>query len=310
MTNFLLLKDPIDIDYSSIFVWYFVPHIMAVFLGGNYLMDADTGGMRFCGAHVDSNFCGQLLSISLLSAYMLFKRTDGLIKRLLYGFIIVLNAILIFLTGSRGAMLSIALVFVIMLLSSSISRRLKTFIILSGVVSFFLLVNYINSLPDFVLPEDSLIDSVLCRFKSDNLEEGGGRVELWGTAVERMFDGGYYVLPLGHIAATQGSINQYTHNTILDFLVENGIIVGLIMVAIIMSTYLSLLRKVSNNRLTIWESEFVYFCICSMSQFFFISAISEKIVWIFIFGAIAIKSKYSHPVRVHSKVHAHPIVVH
>lgn len=298
ITNFILLKETVEIDYASVFVWYFMPHILAFLLGFNVLMEEDSGG-RFCGAHSDANFCGQLLSISLLSSFFLFKRDNGFLRRLLFLTIIVLDAILIFLTGSRGAMLSLVMVMIIMLITSQLKQSIKFLIVLAGAVSVILLINYINSLPDFVLPDESLIDSVLCRFKTDNMEGGGGRLDLWGTAIERLFSGGYFMMPLGHIAATQGSINKYTHNTFLDFLVENGIIIGIIMVIIIISTICVLLKRVSKNKLTLWDSEFVYLCVCSMSQFFFISAITEKTVWVFIIGAIAIRTRASYKKKVH-----------
>lgn len=297
ITNFISLKEPIDIDYPSIFVWYLVPHIVAVIVGSDYLMD----GARFCGAHDDANFCGQLISISLLSALFLFKRKLGVLRGTFFLMILVLDAVLLFLTGSRGAMLSIVLVLVVMLLLRPIHRGYKIAIIGGGVLFVVFLLHYIQTLPDFVSPDDSLIDSVLCRFKSDNFDEGGGRVDLWETALSRMFGGGYFFTPIGHIAATQGSINKYTHNTFLDFLVENGIVVGLIMVFLIIRTLLGLLKKVTKKRMTVWDTDFVFLILCSMSQFFFISAITEKIVWLFILSAFALKKKYSVNIQ-HSKI--------
>lgn len=288
ITNFLLLKEPIEVDFAKIFVLYFIPHIIAIAIGSDYIMAI---GGRFCGAHKDANFCGQLLSVSLLSALMLAMRNPKLILKVMYLLILIIDALLIFWTGSRGTMLSIMLVLVIMLLLTHMKKALKSAIVIGGVLAIVFLWLHIQALPDFVSPGESVIDSVLCRFKSDNMDDGGGRLELWEMAWERMFSGGYFFTPIGHIAATLGSINKFTHNTVLDFLVENGIIVGTIMVCVIFMTILKLLKKIAHKQLTIPETILTYIYICALSQFFFISAISEKIVWLFILCAVAIRKK-------------------
>ncbi len=283
----------LEIDYARILVLYGVPHIVVLLLG---VANFDEG--RFAGLHEDPNFCGVFLSISAISAVLLLlHRKDSFFKKLIYALILIADLLLIVFSGSRGAILTTITMFALLFMMSEV----KTWFKITAIIAVILIIHYgliyIDSLPDWVSPEDSIIDSVLCRFKPESMSDGSGRAELWETAVERIHEHSAYILPVGHVEATRGTHNGFTHNTWLDFLVENGVLVGGVFVVLLLASMFKCYRLILRKKVTQYEKEMIFVSYCVLIQFLSLSAITQKIVWIFIFFLFAI-SNSSKPHRV------------
>lgn len=277
------LKDPIVVDYSKIFIWYFLPHLLALLLG---IANFDDG--RFAGLHEDPNFCALYINFSVFSALFLIIRDKKLLHKFLYGIILIICLILLFITGSRGAMISLTLICSILLFIHAKIRLSTKFLLLIvfGIITVGL-VAYINNLPDWVSPDESLIDYALCRFKPESMASGSGRTEIWSTVFNRIEREGAYFYPIGRTIAMRGLENDYTHNTFVDFCVEEGLIPGTISVLCI---FILALKGCFTQKTT-----FNFECfICSIGvllQLFFLSSISLKIFWVCLFFIVFISDK-------------------
>lgn len=280
------LKYPIEIDYVKSFVWFSLPQIVAFFAG---VVEFQNG--RFIGIHNDPNFCGLFLSISAISCITLLIRNN--VKwwaKIFYTILLLLTLYFLFLTGSRGAMLSVLLVLFVFFLRSQIKMKWKVIIILLVVWLVHLAYNYVLSLPDFVDFEESPLDFVISRFKPDRLEGGSSRTLIWGKVWERITESPVYLfITLGREAAMAGFSNDFTHNSYLDFLVYFGIIPGSLFLAYLFA----MIAKgfVRFNKFSEKEKD-SYICgVAVLFQIFFLSAFSQKVIWIFIFFIISMASK-------------------
>lgn len=110
--QFIGLKRHLVVNYSLIFSLYSIPHILSVLFNKYELLAG-----RFCGLHNDPNFCGIYLSIAIIGAvFYIFNRENSKFFRFLQILNIVISVLLLFWTGSRGAML----IFLLLLLYISI----------------------------------------------------------------------------------------------------------------------------------------------------------------------------------------------
>ena len=280
LNGFWSLKEPISVDYSKVFLWFFLPHLIS-FLTGT----ANYAYARFSGLHTDPNFCGLFLSFSILSAFSLIRRKGeqsiGLFNKIIVVAIAVISLIFLFLTGSRGAMLSLALVVLLELIMGGVKMKYVIAGFLVAGIAGFRLYQYILDLPDWVSPEVSLVDSVLCRFKPDTLSDGSSRIEIWNGVFRNIEDAGTWLFPIGRLAAMRGLPNTYTHNTYIDFMVDNGVILGAIIVIVIVIVFMAgkvLLYHHKDDNL--YEHEFTLCCFSVLIQLFFLSAIQQKILWL------------------------------
>ncbi len=281
------LKYPIEIDYVKSLVWFSLPQIVAFFAGVGEFQNG-----RFIGIHNDPNFCGLFLSITAISCITLLVRKD--VKwwaKILYAILLLLTLYFLFLTGSRGAMLSILLVLFVFFLRTKMKTSWKILIILLAAWLIYEGYNYVLSLPDYVDFEEYPLDFVLSRFKPDRLEGGSSRTLIWGRVWERLTASPVYLfIPLGRKAAMYGFYNDFTHNSYLDFLVYFGIIPGSLFLAYLFA----MIAKgfVRFNKFTDKEKD-SYICgIAVLFQIFFLSAFSQKVIWIFIFFIISMASKH------------------
>ena len=276
-------REPFDIDYAKIFSFYSVPHIFALVSGR-----ANFAFGRFAGLHYDPNFCAIFITIATISSFFLIIRErQSFAKRMFFCILLVVDIILLLLTGSRGGIMSLLAVGLIMFFSSHAKFRLKIIVGLALISIGLSIFAYIQSLPDFVSPEDSIIDSFLVRLKPDTVEEGGGRTEVWEGVWNRIFSSGDWITPYGRLNAMQGFMNQYTHNSYLDFLVENGIILGIIIVVSYLIALFKSFIRLKKNKINKNEIPYLWCCYAVSFEMFFISAVSQKIFWIFFFFVFA-----------------------
>lgn len=282
--SFCTLKNPIPFDYSKVIVWYSFPQILS-FIGGF----AKYAGGRFCGLHYDPNFCGIFLSLSAIAGLVLvFRKETSFWHRLLYLALLLFSLVLMFLSGSRGAMLSFGAVLFYFFLIIKIHYYWKIIVLGAALVAVKYLFDYIDELPEYVDFNTSMIDYVLTRFKPDSLADGSHRTYLWKKIIEKLYDHGSLLIPLGRENALAGLPNDYSHNTYLDFLVEIGVLPGIMFVLCIV--YSILKTSYNFNKFSEYDRDYLICGLALLLQLFFLSAMSQKIIWVPIFYIFSLRS--------------------
>ena len=239
--QFIGLKRHLVVNYSLIFSLYSIPHILSVLFNKYELLAG-----RFCGLHNDPNFCGIYLSIAIIGAvFYIFNRENSKFFRFLQILNIVISVLLLFWTGSRGAMLIFFIVIALYFYSSrKIHVAVKFVVTACAIYSFFYITRYIESLPVWVDPDINLIDSILCRFQSEKMESGSHRTMLWQTAFSEMEANNAYIYPIGSEYAMRSTPNGYAHNTFIDFLLEMGLIPGFLFDIVIFVAIFKLCKNI------------------------------------------------------------------
>ena len=287
--QFIGLKSHLVVNYSLIFSLYSIPHILSVLFNKYELLAG-----RFCGLHNDPNFCGIYLSIAIIGAvFYIFNIENSKFFRFLQILNIVISVLLLFWTGSRGAMLIFFIVIALYFYSSrKIHVAVKFVVTACAIYSFFYITRYIESLPVWVDPDINLIDSILCRFQSEKMESGSHRTMLWQTAFSEMEANNAYIYPIGSEYAMRSTPNGYAHNTFIDFLLEMGLIPGFLFDIVIFVAIFKLCKNIYYKK---YDNELLVLCFLSvlvLSQLFLLSAYSQKITWlVIIFLFSSIKSK-------------------
>ena len=286
--HFYYMENRPEVEYAKIFSAYSLPHIISLLLGVHNIL-----GGRFAGLHVDPNFCGIFLSIGIVGAFTcLFNRPKWFVLRLYYVFIVIMSLLLLFWTGSRGAMLSFALIILYYFYrSKKVSLWLKILSVAVILIGYNYLMSYINSLPSWVSPDESIVDSILCRFQSDSMSEGSRRKDLWTHAFNSLINSDY-LTPIGSAQALMGTNYIFVHNTFIDFMLELGLVEGMVLNIVLlfcMGKGFSLIVKgVYNEK----EKVFTLICVIVLVELFFLSAYSQKIVWLSIIYLICSTNKF------------------
>ena len=285
----------LDVDYVKIFIWYSVPHYLAVLLGLEYMHET-----RFCGLHNDPNFCGMFLSISITASIILLLRKNIKIKwKLVYLANAFLSLVLLFATGSRGAMLSMTLLIFFFFLTSRISRFKKIIVLALLSIAVIQIWNYILTLPVWVNPEEDPIGGVLSRFNPENMEGGSGRTDIWSMVIGKLADSNY-LIPIGLAEAMKGQTNAYVHNTFLEILVQDGVIFGSIFLLVVIVEYIKAILYEIKIGFHGYDSDLFYVIFVILSQMIFISA-GIKIFWFLVFTLFCMNKFY----KLYGKSFAH-----
>ena len=286
--NFYYYKKRPLINYAFLFSFYSLPHIIAFFTGTATFLAG-----RFAGIHTDPNFCAIYLSVALLGSYFTIKEAmnSHIIFKIIHGFNIVMCICLIFLSGSRGAMLSMfAIILFFVFLHKGLKWYFKALLFIIAASSYIVLMQYIESLPFWVSPDDSIIDSILCRFKPEHMEDGSHRSEIWATALSAVFNSDL-VFPIGSEKALHSIHREFAHNTYIDLLLENGFLVGLLMDIFILFHLAKIVRLYAINKFNRRDGTFVIITVVILTELFFLSAYRQKIFWLSVFFVICATSK-------------------
>lgn len=287
LVNFLLLENKIDINYPLIFACYSLPHILSVVFG---VFELDSG--RFCGLHEDPNFCGIFLGVAIIGSFFYLKQGKGrFFSKAVHISNIVLSGLLLFWTGSRGAMLSLVLIALYYFYTAKqIKIIFKILLTVCAIIAYNKLMAYINSLPEWVSPDVDIVDSILCRFQKDSMASGSHRTLLWETAFKEMFNESAYLTPIGESFAMRSTQNGFAHNTYISLMLEMGLIWGLLfdlyIIARCASIGLSVVKKKLDDELLV----IVFASFSVLLQLFFLSAHAQKITWLFFVFAICVPS--------------------
>lgn len=266
------------VKYSRIFSIYSLPHIFALVFGF-----ANWKETQFAGLHDDPNFCSINLVIAILASLFLMMDRDERIVFKMYAFLnIIVSSILLFLAGSRGGILSLILIVLYLILISGTKLKVKILFFIVVAIGLNYLHSYIDSLPDWVNPETEPVDAFLSRLKPEALSTGSGRDEIWTHVWKKIEENNSIIMPVGRKAAMAGVRNEYTHNTFLDFLVENGTLIGIIDLLIIVFAIIRTIIYQIKGYLSKNNFVFTLLALSLMSQLFVLSAISDKIFWLMV----------------------------
>ena len=276
-----------SVNVGRIFSLYSLPHLYA-FLRPTVDTYIDDG--RFNGLHEDANFCGLFLTISLVSSLLLLRYKDRNIYWIAFDIVNVsMTSFMLFLTGSRGALLSMALIGVLLFLVSNLSKAQKGFIIVLLCIGFFYLNSYIESLPSYISPEVSYTDFALTRFKPENMEGGSNRTYLWELSFREILKDPIFPPRKSNLP---GKDDFTTHNTYIELMIYLGFIPAFTIIFL----YTIMLSKKSFFILKELDSEtpsIMLSCLLLLlSQLFFLSAQTQKILWLFIAFMLAYNQRY------------------
>ncbi|SES89314.1 O-antigen ligase [Oceanobacillus limi] len=161
-----------------------------------------------------------IVSLSVIALASIYMR-----KAITINLSMVAVLIALFLTASRGGILSVAISVCVVLLLSFLSGRIKELIIfLSVVIFFFLIILWINHVSDAFLFAMERVGGVGT--------EGDGtsyRIFLWKSAFEMWVHNPFIGVGIGQFIAYSPEMFGFTfsnipHNTYLSFLAETGIL--------------------------------------------------------------------------------------
>ena len=263
------------VNVARIFSLYSLPHIFAYIFLRQYAF-LEEG--RFNGLHIDSNFCGIYLLVALAASSNLLLFSNEHRYEKLFDF---LNCIVcfyfIFITASRGALVTCLLLVAFLLFKSNLNKIFKYFIVVAIMIGSVYLDNYIDSLPIFVSADDGYVDFILSRFKEENLEGGSNRIDFWSMAFSAIFKEAPYI-PVG--TNFLGRI-FYTHNSYIDLLLELGLIQGSLFICFyvfnLFTTLKYILKPCSIQEMVIYAAAIIV----SISLFI-LSADRAKLFWLMV----------------------------
>ena len=210
---------------SSLFLIGFIVSGLCVFLYTIYLYI--TGNIAMFGASIvygDGEEAGQVKSLAIAAAvptyyyvYNLFYSKEGIIKKLLYGAIIIAGIIIIILTYSRGVLIALAVSSVLLVFYFFKDKYSFIKILITCVVC---LVLY-RVLLQVDINEDKMFGSI---------EGANGRTDIWAYFFSKMQDGGLMRILFGFGPGdskriTEGSLysDLYSHSAILDYFFLYGV---------------------------------------------------------------------------------------
>ena len=244
MFPFLIEGD--DPQYPHLFSYAFILTSLALSL--LYLLFGD----QFTGATddmeraywMDPNYWGMVVGMGATAALieLFFNKNNKILLTAVLILTIVVSVPTLFLVASRGAVLSFAIVFVIIIIASKAKKWVKLIAVIGATVFVVLLYN------------NGYMDIFLYRvLKEGTLEEGGGRLNVWRTKIHLFLNSNpiHWIIGFGNemgtrLGGSQLSGGRYMgfHNDYLAYLVEYGLL-GLIL---FLYWILSPLRKATHNR--------------------------------------------------------------
>jgi len=181
----------------------------------------------------------QICSITLLSLPILLYPT--LDKRLinLLKFIAIGWAILLFASGSRGAILSVMLAMILTLCvfknHAKAFLKLNTLILLTGLIIYLILFKLIPFYFDNQVTMDWR--------PSDSFVRTNNRIALWQFAIQYIKDNPWLGIGPMHYAYYPGPTNAHPHNSLLQWACEMGIPSTVLLISLVFSALVAWVKK-------------------------------------------------------------------
>ncbi|KMY52979.1 hypothetical protein AC623_02390 [Bacillus sp. FJAT-27231] len=200
---------------------------------------------------IDSNYQGAVVSISsVLCLYMLFIKRR---LKIIYALFFIINFFNLIILSSRASMLAVIIcLFLLILLLGS--KLLKVLTVLTGVS----LIAFYPLLKNFIYANSILYNNIF------DAERGStGRLEIWGEIWRRVSHSLLTGIGTNKIEVeVAGYYVQSSHNSFLDFLMVNGLVVFCLYVVIFMIAVFKSILKIKYNPFF-----FVLICILVIMNF-------------------------------------------
>lgn len=162
---------------------------------------------------------GYTMSTLFAFNFIKFVINKKILKKSFYLFLMVFNILLIILSGSRGALVSVLMVSFIMAIIYFVKKgkffRLAFLIIAVSFISVLL----INRNPNYSFA----VERILSLFNSDFEQSSSGRDLLYNAALKNFFESPIYGEGIGSFSYEVG-FYYYPHNIILEILNDFGLI--------------------------------------------------------------------------------------
>ena len=161
---------------------------------------------------------------------MMFNLLNKKGSRILQIIIMLLSLYCVLMSGSRGALIAVAVAMIITLLQSGkVDAKSVLIVIVFAIIVLLLLIRYIIPL----IPDDVLTRMSLKALLKDG---GSGRGDLWTDAVRKIWNGSVLRMMFGYgqyglTVGTKG-VSQTMHNQLIQQLSNYGI-VGLVLYLIL-----------------------------------------------------------------------------
>lgn len=226
-------------NFKLINIGWIISGLLVIYMlyrhGGYYL-----GGVRYTiimeDFFVDTNVLFPCFIIPVvLIVVCIMERTDNkkwfILFSLLY---IAIMGYYMFLSGSRGAILSVTIAMSVCALLSRKSLKWFVYMLFVCIIALYVIQNFVSS-------------DLLARFTMNNLLESGGsgRIEIWKNALTYFTkETTIFSFLFGSgICSTKFLLGLTTHNMFIECLIEYGVIGLYILITMFINLLLSLLNK-------------------------------------------------------------------
>jgi O-antigen ligase len=264
---FTLNKSPIVFQIFKYFIGFTIPSVAIALIISNKDIENFYKEIKFINIFITIAFCIEMLrsyntllgfnsisgashlligyTMSALFPYNFIKLTHEkkLISKLLYLALLIINVFIIFASGSKGSLVSIAVTFMVALFMYGIKKRKFT----KYIIGFSSIVAVIVSVFASKNLEFKIIFWRIASLFSDNFTTASsGRDIFYFKAISDFKESPILGNGIGYYSETMGSYT-YPHNIILEILESFGIvgiiIFSIIMIILLRNTYWLLKQK-------------------------------------------------------------------
>lgn len=255
----IIIGDNIQGVLSQLSVAFIIITIVLsyLFIENRELFAVDFGEGLERSGWTDPNYFGCVIGMgTVISMFNIFYAkwyNKKIIEKIFYISALLISVPVLILNASRGALLSVIIVFVLLVTFSNVKLGYKIVIFILSVIGCI----YLYSNDYFALLE--------ARIQSDD-GTGSGRTDIWISKLQCFFDGNIFQIIFGNGfyggATISGRVIGF-HNDFIGFLVDYGI-VGLCMLLYMLYYPIKLVPKNSKIKIVIVAS-IAYLAICFLT---------------------------------------------
>ena len=268
--------------YVSWILFLFVPVLGQFYTGGEGRI------VRFIGLAGQPNQAGQICAVYLLSLVSLFlserRALDGRSQFLLWWFVVggFLAVLALVLTQSRGSMGGLAAALIVLFLQRSRSLPVALMLAMAAVpIGVAIFVSMLNPLAQF----GELLVGISRGGSAEEILTLTGRTTLWSFVWDRILEtpiaGHGYGASAGVIAegytTRWGGQTVSAHNAFLQTLLDLGFVGGFLLVAVFVSSFVSMLKRPNDFK----DAMFVFvFVVCLLESGISKAASAMCLIWV------------------------------
>ena len=273
-------ENTIDKTTLIIFSFYSLPHVLilfADFLGSNLLLTfTGSASERFSGLHRDPNFMCVYVNLAIVSKLALINiNVKTKQKLLIIGLIILDIAVILYSMSISGIMIMFFSFIIYYWLNN------KKILVTISFLSIPIIIWIYNIYNDLVYSSSlNLFLSVLWRQKqksiSGNLEDS--RIDAFKHVFSLINEGEMIIY--GY--SMENYLNKYfyyPHNTFLDIIVVNGLLIGIPTILFIFYLFYKSYKLMTNKIISRWLFQI---SVSSFMSLIFLSMYQQKLFWLMI----------------------------